>query len=164
MNNEKRSDHLKGLKVLKEELPPHRTIRTHAPFIRHDMADFDSIQRLKHFVEAINLGMLPDGEVMIYIADAIKEYLEENKKSLDEAFALRSIKGQGNAAKCYRKVLKLRDQAISIFLFRLSSENEEDAAIKTLEMAREDSESYSALLKRKQRLTKNKTFKHKNNK
>lgn len=102
VTGKKSSDILKGLRILKEVLPPNskslpRTIYGGEFFHRKGIKKSEPIQKLIHFADCIHHGILPDGEVMAFMADALTEYLEGNKLTLDSAFALKAKPKKGNA-------------------------------------------------------------------
>lgn len=144
MKGERKSDVLKGLRILKEVLPPTsvslpRTIYGGDFFHRSGIKKSEQIQKLIHFADCIHHGILPDGEVMVFMADAITEYLEGNKLTLDSAFALKAKPKKGNAAKHYKEDSELLEMFITMHLYQIDLKiTQKEAAIKTLKLYEKD--------------------------
>ena len=157
MSSGKKSDTLRGLRLLKEVLPPNspsppRTIYGLSFFHRTGIKDSENLQKLSHFVDCINDGILPDGDVMIWMAEAIHEYLEGKKQTIDSAFSLKAKPKKGNAAKHYNEDVQLFEKILTMFLFMEDKKlNQQEAALKTLEFFNEDADGVDAFLKKYQR-------------
>lgn len=111
------SDNLKDIKILKEILPPHRTIYGCSFFHDKKITGTKNIQKLKHFADCVKAGMLPDGVVLEEMANNIEEYLSGNKMTLDKAFGLMAKTKSGNAAMQYKSEKKLSEIVLDSFYY-----------------------------------------------
>lgn len=152
MSSKKELNPLKGLRILKEESAPHRTMYGREFFHRELVEDSEVIQKLAHFSDCVHSGVFPDDKVMIFMANAIQTYLNEKTETLDDAFLLKPIKGQGSAAKNYRIKCEAAELIATVLQYQ-ADENltQEQAIFNTLELHEIDLDKADAFKKKYQR-------------
>ncbi|MEQ1706212.1 MAG: hypothetical protein ABL867_09620 [Rickettsiales bacterium] len=157
MSSGKESDNLKGLRILDEVLPPDSPSQPRRIYVgqfncRRDIKNSEQIQKLEHFHEAVQAGVLPDGEVLVWMADAILEYLDGRALYLDSAFCLKSLTRAGNPASQYKENKKLSEMVYTVALFMEDEGISKEQAIeKTLTLYEIEPEKTEAYIKRFQR-------------
>lgn len=155
MSGSTKSDNLKGLRILQEVHPTSRKIYSGQFFHRTSVQKSEEIQKLAHFADCIHHGILPDGEVMAWMADAIKTYLDGKKLTMDSALSLKPSTKAGNPAKQYAEECQLSEMFVTMLLYIIDNKiSQREAAENTLKLYDVDTD-VEAFLKTFRRRTPN---------
>jgi len=133
-NPDKSPENLKNLYALTRKGHPDKNVYQKNFYHDKKIADSENIQKLLHFSDCIRHGVLPDGDVLEYIANGIEQYANEEFKTLEDSLGLEAVKGIGNAA----KVFNLKKERVRLFMLMIGLIVEEnllleDAAERILE-------------------------------
>ncbi len=93
----KNSSNFNGLSILKEVGGSEKTIYARNFYHDRKIPDTEAIQKLRHFVDCIHNGILPDGRVLEDMANCIEKYLDGKRETLDSALNLEIKPRAGNA-------------------------------------------------------------------